>query len=322
MNYLESGVDIHTGELLVNRIKNKVRNTYTKRVYEGVGGFASLYEISEDKLIAAGCDGVGTKIKLAIDLNIHNTIGQDLVAMCVNDVLCTGATPLFFLDYLATSQLKLDLHESVISGIADACKQSNIALIGGETAEMPGMYQLDDYDLAGFCIGELKKEEIMLPSHVKAGDTLIGLTSSGFHSNGYSLLRKLVKDHEIDLKKELLTPTKIYTNIISKLYKHDREAIHGVAHITGGGIDNIKRMNSKLNYNFDSLPDYNTSEFKQRVSPLFSEIAQRANLDDKELYKTFNMGIGMVLATDRPDKIGSFLSKMNEDFFIIGRVED
>ncbi len=322
LTYEEAGVSIDRGNELVKRIKEKVKRTYNNRVYEGVGGFASLYKINNDKFIAAATDGVGTKLKLAIELNYHQTIGQDLVAMCVNDIICTGATPLFFLDYLATGKIEVNTHESIIDGIVNACEFSEMALIGGETAEMPGIYQQGDYDLAGFCIGEARASELLSPKDIKPGDSLIAIASSGFHSNGYSLLRRLVHTDEIDIKRELLMPTRIYSPLISSLRKQAGDAIHGLAHITGGGIENVKRMNEKLNFKITQLPDYKHSDFKENISPIFEEIANRSKLCENELYKTFNMGMGLVIATDQPEFIKTILSDKNETYFEIGRVED
>lgn len=315
MDYKEAGVDVEKGDLFVEKIKKFISETYTDRVLGGVGGFAALYEMDEDRLLAAGTDGVGTKVKLAQELGIHDTIGQDLVGMCVNDVICTGARPLFFLDYLASGKLDLEVHTELVKGIARACKEVKCALIGGETAEMPGVYATGVYDLAGFCVGELNKKDWLKADRVKPGDTLVGLASSGFHSNGFSLVRKLVKDDELELKKELLTPTKLYVNQLMNLLKVQRENIHGVAHITGGGFHNIPRMNEELGYEITALP---SDEFR----PSFmNEIIKRADLNKESLYETFNMGIGLVIACEDPQKVMAALGD-SEKCMILGKVTD
>src|SRR5690606_30350661 len=217
MNYKEAGVDVELGDQFVEKIKNLVGRTYNENVVSGVGGFAALYKIGHDRFLATGTDGVGTKVKIAAELNIHNTIGIDLVAMCANDIACTGARPMFFLDYLACGKLEPSIHVDVIAGIAKACEEVGMALIGGETAEMPGVYAAGIYDLAGFAVGEVYAKDLLSADKVKPGQQLIGIASSGFHSNGYSLIRKLVNDDEIELKKKLLTPTKLYGPLIQKL---------------------------------------------------------------------------------------------------------
>jgi phosphoribosylformylglycinamidine cyclo-ligase len=300
MDYKDAGVDIEKGDEFVSRIKKKVLSTYNDHVTHGVGGFSCLYEITPQKYLAAGTDGVGTKIKLAIELDKHDTIGIDLVAMCVNDVLCTGATPLFFMDYMASSQLNLKVSEDIIAGIVHGCQQSSMALIGGETAEMPGMYQIGDYDLAGFCVGEVLKENVIDGQKIASGDKLVAISSSGFHSNGYSLLRRLIVNESRELKEKLLTPTRIYHSFIEMLLKHHRQHIHGISHITGGGLDNVKRMNESFNYDFNNLPSYSSVKFKGRVCDSFDYIAKKSKLSEKKLYQTFNMGMGIVIATDDP----------------------
>lgn len=309
-SYRDAGVDVERGDAFVERIKTKVASTYTDRVMAGVGGFAALYRMDGGKILAAGTDGVGTKVKIAQHLGIHSTIGIDLVAMCVNDVICTGATPLFFLDYLATGKLDVETGEKIISGIADGCKEANCALIGGETAEMPGMYQNGEYDLAGFCVGEVMERDLIDGRNIADGDTLIALPSSGFHSNGYSLVRKLVDPSETDLLKECLAPTRIYWNAI----KDARDCLHGMAHITGGGFANIPRMNGGFDYVIDTLPDMT------HLPPVFGEIARRSGLERRALYQTFNMGIGLVLATRQPDALLSRLTAASERFWRIGHI--
>jgi len=316
MDYKQSGVDVEKGDLFVEKIKSFIGETYTENVVSGVGGFAALYEIDPERYLAAGTDGVGTKVKLSQELNIHHTIGQDLVAMCVNDVICTGARPLFFLDYLASGKLDLEIHTELVKGISKACKEIGCALIGGETAEMPGVYETGVYDLAGFCVGEVSKEKWLGPFRVKAGSTLVGIASSGFHSNGYSLVRKLVKDHETELKKNLLTPTRIYVNQVQKLLKGQRSNILGVAHITGGGFHNIPRMNEELGYEITHLPE---DEMRTEAMNL---IIERSGLSLEDLYKTFNMGIGLVIACENPDLLINELSHMNEKSMILGKVTE
>lgn len=314
MNYKESGVDVEKGDLFVEKIKKFVGDTYNEQVVGGVGGFAALYAIDDDRFLAAGTDGVGTKVKLSQELNIHHTIGQDLVAMCVNDVICTGARPIFFLDYLATGKLDLEVNCQLVEGIAKACKEIKCALIGGETAEMPGVYAEGVYDLAGFCVGEVTKENWLGPKRVRDGDTLIGIASSGFHSNGYSLVRRLIKPEETELKKEVLTPTKLYVNLVQKLLKGQRDNVHGIAHITGGGFHNIPRMNEGLGYNITHLP---TDDFRPAH---MNEIIKRSGLSKAELYETWNMGIGLVIACENPEMLMKDITAMDERCMIIGKV--
>lgn len=314
MDYKDAGVDVEKGDLFVEKIKRFIKETYTDKVVSGVGGFAALYEIDEDRYLAAGTDGVGTKVKLAQELGIHTTIGQDLVAMCVNDIICTGARPLFFLDYLASGKLDLDVHTQLVEGIAKACKEVKCALIGGETAEMPGVYATGVYDLAGFCVGEVSKEKWLSPEKVSPGDTLIGIASSGFHSNGFSLVRKLVKEHEIDLMKELLIPTKLYVNLVMSLLKSRPDNIRGIAHITGGGFHNIPRMNEDLGYEITHLPN---DEFRPAA---MNEIVKRSGMDKAKSYETFNMGIGLVIACKDPILLEKELTLAGEKFMTLGQV--
>lgn len=314
MDYKEAGVDVEKGDLFVEKIKGFIRDTYTDKVVSGVGGFAALYEIDEERYLAAGTDGVGTKVKLAQELGIHDTIGQDLVAMCVNDVICTGARPMFFLDYLASGKLDLEVHTKLVEGIAKACKEVKCALIGGETAEMPGVYATGVYDLAGFCVGEVFKNKWLSPEKVSPGNTLIGIASSGFHSNGYSLVRKLIQDHEIQLKKEVLTPTKLYVNLVMDLLKSQTDNIRGLAHITGGGFHNIPRMNEDLGYEITHLPQ---DEFRPRF---MNEIVKRSGMDKEKSYETFNMGVGLVIACQDEGKLKAELDKRGEKYLILGKV--
>ncbi len=308
--YKAAGVDIEKGDELVERIKKKVQSTYGDRVYAGVGGFACLYKAG-DRFLAAGTDGVGTKLKLAQKLNTHNTIGIDLVAMCINDILCTGARPLFFMDYLACGSLDLEISEAIIDGVVKGCQLSEAALIGGETAEMPGFYGVGEYDLAGFAVGEVFENELLDGSKIKSGDTLIGLKSSGFHSNGYSLVRKLIKDDEIELMKDCLRPTEIYWSAVKTILP----LVSGLSHITGGGFSNIARMNKNFNYHIDDLT------FLETKPSFMTEICQRSGLSTKELFEVFNMGIGMIICTDKPDQV---MEKLNgaHGAIVLGHVEN
>jgi len=314
MDYKEAGVDVEKGDLFVEKIKSFIKDTYTDQVVSGVGGFAALYEIDEDRYLAAGTDGVGTKVKLAQELGIHHTIGQDLVAMCVNDVICTGARPLFFLDYLASGKLDLEVHTKLVEGIAKACKEVKCALIGGETAEMPGVYATGVYDLAGFCVGEVQKKKWLSPEKVSPGNTLIGIASSGFHSNGYSLVRKLIQENETELKKEALVPTKLYVNLVMDLLKTQPDNIRGLAHITGGGFHNIPRMNEDLGYEITNLP-------KDEFRPAFmNEIVRRSGMNKEKSYETFNMGVGLVIACQDEEHLKAELDKRGEKYLVLGKV--
>ena len=296
MDYKQSGVDVEKGDLFVEKIKSFIGETYTENVVSGVGGFAALYEIDPERYLAAGTDGVGTKVKLSQELNIHHTIGQDLVAMCVNDVICTGARPLFFLDYLASGKLDLEIHTELVKGISKACKEIGCALIGGETAEMPGVYETGVYDLAGFCVGEVSKENWLGPFRVKAGSTLVGIASSGFHSNGYSLVRKIIERAGAKPSDDLggrplgdvvMAPTEIYVKPLLKLISEID--VKGMAHITGGGlVDNVPRV----------LPE-NTQAVLHRDSwqmpELFRWLQMKGGVADAEMVRVFNCGIGMVV---------------------------
>lgn len=310
ITYKDSGVDIDRGDEFVERIKARVASTYNDRVVSGVGGFAALYRMDDNKLLAVGTDGVGTKIKIAQQLNKHDTVGIDLVAMCANDIICTGARPQFFLDYIATGKLELDVAEDLITGIVEGCKQSGMALIGGETAEMPGLYQTGEYDLAGFAVGEVTEKDLIDGTKLAEGDTLIALASSGIHSNGFSLVRKLVKESEIKLLEECLTPTRIYWNAVKDIFP----LLKGMAHITGSAILNIPRINGNFDYVIDTLPALND------IPPVFKEMVERSGLDGAELYQTFNMGMGFVLATSEPAKIAAHLDKIGEKYWKIGHV--
>ena len=313
ISYKDSGVDIEKGDLFVERISKMVKSTYNQQVVSGVGGFCALYALDPDRYLASSTDGVGTKIKLAIELGIHETIGIDLVAMCVNDLICSGARPLFFLDYFASSKLDLEVSESVLKGIVEGCLQSQMALIGGETAEMPGMYQIGDYDLAGFSVGEVLKCDLIDGLNLESGDSLVAIASTGFHSNGYSLVRKILekKEMSVELKKECLIPTKIYVKTILALLKNHKSIIKGLANITGSGFLNIPRINDHFDYHVTS----------SKVLPSFmKKVCELSGLDDLELHRTFNMGVGMVVATNNPEVIIKELVALGENAFLLGSV--
>ena len=327
ISYKDAGVDIEASDQLINRIKPFANETKRKESIGGIGGFGSLFEIPEKftkPVLVSGTDGVGTKLKLAFDLNKHETIGQDLVAMCVNDILVQGAEPLFFLDYYACGKLDVDTAATIIKGIAAGCLLANCSLVGGETAEMPGMYDDGEYDLAGFCVGAVEKNSIINGSKVKEGNLVLGLTSSGAHSNGYSLIRKIISHSKVDLNKDfygeklsdvLMKPTKIYVKSILSLI--EKINVHAMAHITGGGImENLPRvlpvhLCAKINKNSWELPH------------LFQWLKDEANLDDTELYKTFNCGIGMTIIIDEKDaqQASNLLRELGEEVHIIGRIE-
>lgn len=319
IRYQDAGVSIDAGNELVNEIKKVVKSTYSPHVLAGVGGFSALFEVPKqykEPILVSGTDGVGTKLKLALELKKHDTIGIDLVAMCVNDVIVCGAKPLFFLDYYATGKLDVKVAADVIKGIAEGCKQSGAALIGGETAEMPGMYHNDDYDLAGFCVGIVEKEKIIDGRHVKAGDILLGLASSGPHSNGYSLIRKVLDVAKIPFSKEsLLTPTRIYVKCILELQQ--KVPVKALAHITGGGLlENIPRV----------LPAYTTAHLNTKgwsLPAVFQWLQKEAELDQTELFRTFNCGIGMVVCVASQDAKAAkdILQQSGETVFEIGKIE-
>ncbi|TNE32710.1 MAG: phosphoribosylformylglycinamidine cyclo-ligase [Alphaproteobacteria bacterium] len=315
LSYKDAGVDIEKGDALVEKIKARVSGTYGENVISGVGGFACLYRIAENKLLAAGTDGVGTKLKIAQILNKHDTIGIDLVAMCVNDILCTGALPLFFMDYLATGTLDTGVADDVIAGIIEGCTQSGAALIGGETAEMPGMYQNGEYDLAGFAVGEVAADRVIDGDKIAAGDTLIGLPSSGFHSNGYSLIRKLVGMNDRALLELCLIPTRIYKNAADAVLKKNGLA-NGMAHITGGGLLNIARMNTGFDYHITDMPQ------EGERPKVFDAVLNGSGIETAELYRSFNMGIGFVIATRDAEKTSTILMAAGEAPRIIGTVEN
>ena len=321
-SYKDSGVDVEAGNKLVSSIKHVVQSTHNENVMDQYGGFAALFRMPvgyKDPVLVSCTDGVGTKLKLAQQYNFHDTIGQDLVAMCINDLYCTGAIPLFFLDYLATAKLDVAQAKQVVTSIANACKIAECALVGGETAEMPGMYHPNDYDLAGFCVGVAELEQIHKPIRVETGHVLIGLGSTGPHSNGYSLIRKLMAEHpmlsdpHLPHFSSIIAPTKIYT--IMKTI-NERHIVSGVAHITGGGLtENIPRMlASNLTFDLDWGPDEWPS--------LFKTLQDLGSISTDEMLRTFNCGIGMVLAVD-PDMVqyvAHWCDKDDQQWFRIGTI--
>lgn len=333
LTYRDSGVDIDEGNRAVELIKNKIKGTYDNNVIGDLGNFSGLYSLKdfmsmEEPVLLSSTDGVGTKLKLAQMLNIHNTVGIDLVAMCVNDLICQGAKPLFFLDYIATGKLVPEKIDDIVSGIVEGCKQAECALIGGETAEMPGMYSKEDYDLAGFSVGIADENKIISGQNVKVGDTLIGIASSGIHSNGYSFIRKIfleeykyeldqyIEELEMTLGEALLVPTKIYVKLVMNLIKkYDLKAI---AHITGGGvIENIPRVIPK-----GLGIDINKNSWEKPA--IFKMIEEFNSIDEIELHKSFNMGIGLVIVvdSDKSEEITKFINEGEEKAFIIGEVVD
>ncbi len=329
--YEQAGVSVEAGYEVVRRIKSHVNRTKRPGVMGGIGGFGGLFDLAslgyKDPVLISGTDGVGTKLMIAQMMQKHNTIGVDCVAMCVNDIAAQGAEPLFFLDYIACGKNNPEILEQVVSGVADGCVQSEAALIGGETAEMPGMYNQDEYDLAGFAVGVAERENIVDGSKIQAGDVLIGLASSGVHSNGFSLVRKALfeeagfsvntKLDELDGKtigEVLLEPTKIYVKALKPLFAN--HLIKGVAHITGGGfIENVPRM-----YADDLAAKIDTSSWS--VPPIFSVIEKAGKVPHSEMFNVFNMGIGMVLAIDanKADEAMQILKNNNEQAYVIGKM--
>lgn len=324
MSYRDAGVDIEAGDALVDQIKPFAKRTMRPEVLAGIGGFGSLFEMPKkfkNPVLVSGTDGVGTKLKLAFELNIHNTVGIDLVAMSVNDILVQGAEPLFFLDYFACGKLDVETAAQVIKGIAAGCEDSGCALVGGETAEMPGMYPNGEYDLAGFVVGCVDKERIIDGKSIASGDVVLGLASSGAHSNGYSLIRKLIEKSGIDFesdfhgrpfKEVVMTPTRIYVKSLLALI--NALPVKGMAHITGGGItENIPRV----------LPAGLTAEIKAgswAMPPLFHWLKAQGNIADHELYKTFNCGIGMAVIVAKEHAVAAqqLLKDAGETVFEIG----
>jgi phosphoribosylformylglycinamidine cyclo-ligase len=327
VTYAQAGVDIDAGEELVERIKPHVRRSMRREVLGGIGGFGALVEVPLDRyrkpVLVSGTDGVGTKLRLAIDTRRHDTVGIDLVAMCANDVVVQGAEPLFFLDYFATGKLDVGVGERLIAGIVDGCVQAGCALVGGETAEMPGMYHGEDYDLAGFCVGIVEKDAIIDGSATRAGDVVLGLPSSGPHSNGFSLIRKILQVSGADLATpvdgvslvdRLLTPTRIYVKPLLRLLAE--LPVHGLSHITGGGlVENIPRV----------LPDGLEVVLQRdswRREAVFEWLQREGRVADAEMYRVFNCGIGMTVHLRRSDadRAIAVLREMGQEALVIGEV--
>lgn len=329
-SYKDAGVDVEAGYRAVKLMKAHVQKTVRPEVFSDIGGFGGLFSLAKDKynepILVSGTDGVGTKLKIAFMLDKRDTVGIDCVAMCVNDIVCSGAEPLFFLDYIAVGKNIPEKVEEIVKGIADGCVMSGCALIGGETAEMPGFYKNDEYDLAGFAVGIVDKSNIINGKNIKAGDKLIGIPSSGIHSNGYSLVRKLfnLKREKLNefieslgttLGEELLKPTKIYVKTILSLIS--KFEIKGISHITGGGfIENIPRMfygkSLRIKINKDTWP----------VLPIFKLLQNYGSITEKDMYNTFNMGIGMVLAVDNhiAQDVVEYLKAQGEEAYVIGEM--
>ena len=328
LNYKDAGVDKEAGYKEVQLIKGFVERTKTPGVLSNLGGFSGLFQLDmknlQEPVLVSGTDGVGTKLKLAFMMDKHNTIGEDCVAMCANDIICQGAKPLFFLDYIATGKLVPEKMAEVVEGIAEGCLKAGCALIGGETAEMPGFYNEDEYDVAGFCVGVVDKSKIITGNNIKAGDVIMGIPSSGVHSNGFSLIRKIVFDKmgfSVDkyieelgktLGEELLTPTRIYVKEILDLLM--KVEIKSISHITGGGFyENIPRM---LTNDTRAKIDVN----KIKTPEIFNLLMKWGNVSIEEMYSTFNMGIGMVLIVSGED-VDKVL-KNNDDIILLGTVEE
>ncbi|MBQ9604590.1 MAG: phosphoribosylformylglycinamidine cyclo-ligase [Firmicutes bacterium] len=332
MDYKSAGVDVEAGYKAVELMKGHVKSTFRPEVLTDIGGFGGLFGISqakdmEEPVLVSGTDGVGTKLKIAFLLDKHNTIGIDAVAMCVNDVVCSGAEPLFFLDYIACGKNEPEKIAEIVSGVAEGCRQSGCSLIGGETAEMPGFYPVDEYDLAGFTVGIMDKTKAIDGSKIKAGDALVGIASSGVHSNGYSLVRKVFEVTAENLNKHydelggtlgeaLLTPTKIYVKPILDLIK--KVEVKGISHVTGGGfIENIPRMMPKGT-------KVNINEGTWDILPIFSLLEKQGNVARMSMYNTFNMGIGMVVCVAKEDvqKTIDTLAAAGEKAYEIGFVSE
>ena len=335
VTYASAGVDTAEGARAVDAIKTTVKETYRPEVIGDIGGFGGLFSIAaakamEDPILVSGTDGVGTKLKLAQMVGVHNTVGIDLVAMCVNDILATGAEPLFFLDYMAVGKLTADAASAIVEGVAEGCKLAGCALIGGEMAEHPGVMDPDDYDLSGFCVGVVDRPQMLDPARVREGDVLIGLPSSGIHSNGYSLVRKVAIEgnerEELMAPREwlegasileaLLQPTRIYVRPVLDALKALPGAIHALAHITGGGIsENLDRA-------LPATLDAQVQLGSWPEPPIIRFICDAANLSSMEALKTFNMGVGMVLIVDasRSDELMAHFESVGEEAFIIGSV--
>ncbi len=328
MDYKSAGVNIDKADELIRDVRHFASLTYQNNVLGGVGGFGALYELKKYSrpVLVSSTDGVGTKILIAHSLKKYSGLGYDLVAMSVDDVICCGAKPLFFLDYIAVGKLQKDVYLSLLESISKACAFSGCSLIGGETAELPGMYPEEEFDLAGFCVGVLEKGDIIKPERISEGDAVIGLASSGFHSNGYSLIRKIILEKKLELDRNygfgvlgsiLLTPTEIYTPVLIKALSLFRKSIRGIAHITGGGISgNLCRVLPK---SLDAVIDKSS----WKVPEVVQFIVKQGEIDEKEAYRTFNMGIGMALVADkrREKDILEFLNSNSYKSHVIGRIE-
>jgi len=332
LTYKDSGVNKEAGYREVNMIKGMISKTRIPGVLSEIGGFSGLFQLDlkeyEEPVLVSGTDGVGTKLKIAFMMDKHDTVGQDCVAMCVNDIVCQGAKPLFFLDYIATGKLIPEKMASIVEGVANGCIKAGCALIGGETAEMPGFYKEDEYDLAGFCVGIVDNKKIITGQYIEEGDILIGLPSNGIHSNGYSLVRKIVFEKEnmaVDtyipelggtLGDELLKPTRIYADVVLDLV--GKFNIKGISHITGGGFyENIPRMLPK-----GLTAHINTSSIQ--VPEIFHLIQKWGDIEKDEMFGTFNMGVGMVLAVGKKEVglISTYLSERGEKFYMLGEVKE
>ncbi len=315
--YKSAGVDKEEGYKTVDKIKSAVAETHNKNVLNNLGSFGAFYEIAgyKNPVLVSGTDGVGTKLKVALDTKNYDSIGIDCFAMCANDIVCHGAKPLFFLDYLACGKLDADIAAEIVMGMVKACKDNECALIGGETAEMPGMYQPGDYDVAGFCVGIVEKDEVIDGSKIKKGDKIIALPSSGFHSNGFSLVRKIFPDFNEEFEgkpihETLLIPTKLYYQDIKKLMENIE--VSGIAHITGGGlIENVPRI----------IPEGLSAKITEsdiKVPNIMLELEKRGNIDRMEMYGTFNMGVGMTVVIDA--KFVDQVRKLIPDAYLIGEI--
>ena len=328
LSYKDAGVDIDAGNALVENIKGAVKRTTRPEVMGGLGGFGSICQLPtgyKEPVLVAGTDGVGTKLRLAIDLQKHDTVGIDLVAMCVNDLIVQGAEPLFFLDYYATAKLDVDVASAVVSGIADGCVLSGCALVGGETAEMPGMYHKGDYDIAGFCVGVAEKSRVIDGTKVAAGDQLIALASSGAHSNGFSLIRKVLEVNKTDTNEllngksigdHLIEPTKIYVKSVLELLK--QVDVHALSHITGGGFwENIPRV---LPESAQAIVDGDSWEWPA----IFNWLQEKGNITTHEMYRTFNCGVGMIIVVpaDAVAQSIEILNAQGENAWHIGAIAD
>lgn len=331
LTYKDAGVDKEAGYRQVKLIKGLIQKTHTSGVLSDIGGFAGLFQLDSKKykepVLVSGTDGVGTKLRIAFMMDMHHTIGEDCVAMCANDILCQGAKPLFFLDYIATGKLVPEKMANIVEGVSNGCIKAGCALIGGETAEMPGFYREDEYDIAGFCVGVVEKNRIITGEDIEEGDYIIGLPSSGIHSNGYSLVRKIVFEKEnmkadtfleelgTTIGEELLKPTRIYTNPVYDLVENYK--VKGICHITGGGFyENIPRI----------LPEGLSAHIDTSIvdtPKIFHLLQEWGNISTKEMYSTFNMGVGMVLVVSKEEleDIKSYLKDREEKFYLLGEIK-